>query len=100
MRLLLVPLDDSVLFPTMTATVAADVGYEKRVFVLEREYRAVVEEIFELRGDDGRIAAFLRSISEPGALADSAGYSPDLSGEDKRRLLETVDVTRRLELAV
>src|ERR671931_169 len=89
MRLLLVPLDDSVLFPTMTATVAADVGGEKRVFVLPRK-----------DGAYGGIAAFLRSIAEPGALADSAGYSPDLSVEDKRRLLETVDVARRLELAV
>src|SRR2546430_400404 len=33
---------------------------------LEREYRAVVEEILDLRGDDGRIAAFLRSIAEAG----------------------------------
>ena len=48
---------------------------------LEREYRAVVEEILELRGDDGRIAAFVRSISEPGALADTSGYSPDLTFE-------------------
>ena len=31
---------------------------------LEREYRAVVEEILELRGDDGRISAFVRSITE------------------------------------
>ena len=46
---------------------------------LEREYRAVVEEILELRGDDGRISAFVRSITEPGALADTAGYSPDLN---------------------
>ena len=46
---------------------------------LEREYRAVVEEILELRGDDGRISAFLRSITIPGALADTSGYSPDLS---------------------
>jgi ATP-dependent Lon protease len=30
---------------------------------LEREYRAVVEEILELRGDDGRISAFVRSIT-------------------------------------
>ena len=43
---------------------------------LEREYRAVVEEILELRGDDGRISAFLRSITQPGALADTSGYSP------------------------
>ena len=46
---------------------------------LEREYRAVVEEILELRGDDGRISAFLRSITHPGALADTSGYSPDLN---------------------
>jgi ATP-dependent Lon protease len=67
---------------------------------LEREYRAVVEEILELRGDDGRISAFLRSITEPGALADTSGYSPDLSYENKVELLQTVDVTERLELAL
>jgi ATP-dependent Lon protease len=170
MQLLLVPLDDSVLFPGMTATLAAEVGDEKRVFVLprdgddyaqvgtvaevldtarvpgagevatlvglhrglagaatpgadgrlrvevqeihdgtptdertselEREYRAVVEEILELRGTDGRVAAFLRSISEPGALADTSGYSPDLGVADKRRLLDTIDVTQRLELSL
>lgn len=43
---------------------------------LEREYRAVVEEILELRNADDRIRAFLRAIGEPGALADTAGYSP------------------------
>jgi ATP-dependent Lon protease len=67
---------------------------------LEREYRAIVEEILELRGDDGRIAAFLRAIVEPGALADSAGYSPQLTYEQKVELLRTLDVTARLELAV
>src|SRR3954464_13219615 len=67
---------------------------------LEREYRAVVEELLELRGDDGRIAEFVRSITEPGALADTAGYSPDLSFEQKVELLETLDVTERLELAL
>ncbi|HEX3510534.1 MAG TPA: endopeptidase La [Solirubrobacteraceae bacterium] len=67
---------------------------------IEREYRATVEEILELRGDDGRIAAFLRAIAEPGALADSAGYSPTISYEQKVELLRTLDVTERLELAV
>jgi ATP-dependent Lon protease len=170
MQLPLIPLDDSILFPGMSATIAADVGDDQRVFVvprsdgeygnvgtvadvvetgrlpgglaavtlmglhrgiggrarpgpegkllievdpihdgtpgdertpeLEREYRAVVEEILELRGDDGRVAAFLRSISEPGPLADTSGYSPDLSLADKRRMLETLDVTERLELAL
>jgi ATP-dependent Lon protease len=67
---------------------------------LEREYRAIVEEILELRGDDGRIAAFLRAIVEPGPLADSAGYSPNLSYDQKVELLRTLDTTDRLELAV
>src|SRR6202161_1527355 len=77
-----------------------EVPVDKRTRELEREYRAVVEEILELRGDDGRIAAFLRAIAEPGALADSAGYSPKLSYDQKVELLRTIDVTERLELAV
>jgi ATP-dependent Lon protease len=77
-----------------------EVPVDKRTRELEREYRAVVEEILELRGDDGRIAAFLRAIAEPGALADSAGYSPNLSYEQKVELLRTLDVADRLALAV
>src|SRR6476619_3131200 len=67
---------------------------------IEREYRAVVDEILELRGDDGRIRAFVRSITNSGALADTAGYSPDLSFEQKVQLLETLDVVERLKLAL
>src|SRR5262249_5622659 len=67
---------------------------------LEREYRAVVDEILELRGDDGRIRAFVRSITDAGALADTAGYSPDLSYTQKIQLLETLDVVERLKLAL
>jgi ATP-dependent Lon protease len=169
-KLLLVPLEDIVVFPNMSVTLTVDVGDEERVLLvpkhedeyasvgtvaevtdrirlpgggravalsglhrgiagaagtdsrgqlfveveerpddphvdgrireLEREYRAVIEEILELRGDDGRIAAFVRSISEPGALADTSAYSPDLTFEQKVQLLETVDVRERLELAL
>ena len=77
-----------------------EVPVDGRTRELEREYRATVEEILELRGDDGRISAFLRAIAEPGALADSAGYSPNLTYEQKVELLRTLDVTERLELAV
>ncbi len=77
-----------------------EVPVDGRTRELEREYRATVEEILELRGDDGRISAFLRAIAEPGALADSAGYSPNLTYEQKVELLRTTDVTDRLELAV
>jgi ATP-dependent Lon protease len=169
-RLLLVPLDDMVVFPGMSLTLAVDAGEEERVLLvphhgqefvsvgtvaevadrvrlpggaravalqglhrgvagaahtlpdgrlyveveerpdetpvdgrtrnLEREYRAVVEEILEVRGDDGRVAAFVRSITEPGALADTSGYSPDLAYDQKVKLLQTLDVTERLELAL
>jgi len=71
-----------------------------RIKELEREYRAVVDEILELRGDDGRIAAFVRSITEPGALADTVGYAPDFTFEQKVSVLEAVDLRERLELAV
>src|SRR5271154_467203 len=77
-----------------------DVPVDGRTRELEREYRATVEEILELRGDDGRIAAFRRAIAEPGALADSAGYSPQLTYEQKVELLRTLDVTERLELSI
>jgi ATP-dependent Lon protease len=170
MTYLLIPLDEAIVFPTVTATLPIDVGEEERVFLiprsdgeygrvgvvaevietglsrrgnpiatvvglhrglagaaqagegdalrvevqeirdghpndehaqeLTREYRAVVGEILELRGDDGRIAAFLRSVDEPGALADTSGLSPDIPNEGKLRLLETIDVSARLELAI
>src|SRR5579862_546241 len=77
-----------------------EVPKDGRTRTLTREYRAVVEEILELRGADGRIQSWLRAISEPGALADSCGYSPDLSYEQRLELLRTLDVTERLELAV
>ncbi|MEP6917227.1 MAG: endopeptidase La [Acidobacteriota bacterium] len=67
---------------------------------LEREYRAVVEEILELRGDDGRISGFVRSITNAGALADTSGYSPDLNHTQKIELLETLNVVDRLKLAL
>src|ERR1700710_776769 len=42
---------------------------------LEREYRATVEEILELRGDDGRVASFVRSITETRGRAGHKGTS-------------------------
>jgi len=67
---------------------------------LEQKYRAVVDEILELRGDDGRLSAFVRSITNVGTLADTVGYSPDLSLQQKVEVLETFDVVERLKLAL
>jgi ATP-dependent Lon protease len=72
----------------------------EEVAELEKQYRAVVAEILDLRGDDGRIASFVRAIEDPGTLADTSGYSPDLSYTDKVELLETFDVKSRLARAL
>ena len=66
---------------------------------LAREYRAVIESILESRGAR-QIADTLRGVEDPGQLADTAVYSPDLSFERKVELLETVDVEERLSKAL
>jgi ATP-dependent Lon protease len=169
-KALLVPLEDSIVFPGMTVTLTVDVGEAEHVFLvpehegeyasvgvlaevaeqvrlpggaravslagrvraiagaasndadgglwveveerpdvtpprtqtveLEREYRAIVEEILDLREADSRIHAFVRAISDVGDLADTAAYAPDISFAEKVQLLEAVDVVERLELAV
>src|SRR5262249_55812819 len=45
---------------------------------LAREYRAIVEELLEARGLR-RLVGMIQGVDEPGALADSATYWPDLS---------------------
>ena len=66
---------------------------------LAKEYRAVVETILEHRGAR-RIADMLAGVDDPGQLADSATYSPDLTLEQRIELLETIDVEARLELVL
>jgi ATP-dependent Lon protease len=168
--LLLVPLEDTVVFPGMTVTLTVDAGDEARVLLvprheqeyakvgtvaevtdrvglpgggvavaltglhrgiigaahtdaqgrlraeveerpdeslppvqtreLEREYRAVVEEILEIRDADDRIRQFLRSITDAGALADTCAYAPDINFAQRVELLESVEIVDRLKLAL
>src|SRR3954453_11658768 len=168
-RLLLIPLDEAIVFPGVTATLPVDTADEDRVFLLPRqngefgrigvvaeeiergqlpngswvatvvglhrglagaaepvddtlrvevqeihdghpqdestselmqEYRAVVEELLEIRGAEEGVGAFLRSLGEPGALADTIGFSPDLTREQKLEIVENIDVKARLERAI
>ncbi|HEY3961708.1 MAG TPA: LON peptidase substrate-binding domain-containing protein, partial [Gaiellaceae bacterium] len=169
-KILLIPLDDTVVFPNMTVTLPLDSGEEDQVLLvprhegeyatvgtvaqviergvmpggapvltlnglhraligaassgpdgrlyaeveerpdetpppiktreLETEYRAVVEEILDLRNADSRVGDFLRMVREPGALADTCAYAPDLTFPQRVELLETLDVVERLELAL
>jgi ATP-dependent Lon protease len=66
---------------------------------LAREYRAVIEAVVEARGVP-QVAEFLRGITDPGQMADTAGYSPDLTFEQKIEVLETLDVELRLQLVL
>ncbi|HEX9257768.1 MAG TPA: endopeptidase La, partial [Actinomycetota bacterium] len=77
----------------------ADELVSERAETLAREYRATIESIVEARGVPA-VAEFLRGLSDPGQIADIAGYSPDLSFERKVEVLETIDVERRLELVL
>src|SRR5919106_1638916 len=67
-----------------------------RAHELAREYRGAVEAITDARGVPA-VAEFLRGVSDPGQLADTSGYSPDVSFEQKVEVLETLDVQARLE---
>jgi ATP-dependent Lon protease len=62
---------------------------------LARDVRAAVSTLFEQLGGR-RLTEVLRGVDDPGALADLAGWWPDLAFERKVELLETIDVEERL----
>jgi ATP-dependent Lon protease len=66
---------------------------------LAREYRAVLENILLTRGAR-RMADRLAGIHDASAIADLAGYSPDLSLDQKVEVLETLDLEQRLRLVL
>lgn len=68
----------------------------ERAQELAREYRAVVEAILDQRGA-AHLAEGLRGIADPGAVADTALYLPELSLDQKVEVLEALDVEARLE---
>jgi ATP-dependent Lon protease len=59
------------------------------------ELRGAVRALFERLGGR-RLSEVLRGTEDPGALADLAGWWPDLAFERKVELLETVDVEARV----
>jgi ATP-dependent Lon protease len=82
------------------AELVEDAGPESaEVSELSRTYRATIEAILEARGVP-EASALLRGTSGPGGLADTSGYSPDLSFEQKVEILETLDPVERLSKAL
>jgi ATP-dependent Lon protease len=66
---------------------------------LAKEYKVLARALLE-RAGGRRLAGLFRDVEEPGALADTAGWWPDLSLEHKVELLETLDVEARLEKVI
>jgi ATP-dependent Lon protease len=76
---------------------AADVNpLTEKAHVLAREYKALIENLLELRGAS-EVVQMVRGIDKPSDLTNLSGYSPDLSLERKVEILETLDVETRLE---
>ena len=71
----------------------------ERAGELAREYRAIVAAISE-RLHSRRFVEVLAGVTDPGALADTVGWWPELSLERKIEALETIDVEARLEKVV
>ncbi|HET7875789.1 MAG TPA: endopeptidase La, partial [Methylomirabilota bacterium] len=71
-------------------------SWSDRARELAQQYRAIVENILEIRGAP-QVAQILRGIENPGHLADMSGYSPDLPLGRKVEILETLNVEDRLE---
>ncbi|MEN9934718.1 MAG: hypothetical protein RLZZ387_1297 [Chloroflexota bacterium] len=64
---------------------------------LMTEVHAAIDAVLDLRpGIPQEIRNFVRSISDPGHLADNTGYSPDYTFAERQELLETFDVPERL----
>jgi ATP-dependent Lon protease len=63
---------------------------------LAREYRTIATSILQKRGA-WQVIDVLQNLTDPSALADSAGYAAYLTTEQKNELLETVDAEQRLE---
>src|SRR6266511_3099860 len=73
---------------------APDDNPTPRARELAKEYKAIVESLLE-QGGASDAARFLRGMSDPGQLADTAGYSPVLTPEQKVEVLETTDLEQR-----
>ncbi len=79
------------------ATLTPDVTSE-RASGLAAQYKALVTTILQQRGA-WQVVDSIQQIGDPAALADTAGWASYLSSEQKLRLLESVDVADRIELA-
>lgn len=65
---------------------------------MAERYRTVAGELLALMG--GRRFAAVLDVDDPGTLADTMGWWPDLGDDRRRQLLDTVDPEERIRLAL
>jgi ATP-dependent Lon protease len=71
----------------------------ERAQELAEEYKRLVVAVLQRR-EAWQVIDSVHQMSDPTAIADSAGYAPYLSVDRKRELLETPDVETRLEALI
>ncbi|MDQ1631329.1 MAG: ATP-dependent Lon protease, partial [Frankiaceae bacterium] len=81
------------------ATSIDDTSDSDRARELAAEYKALVVSILQQRGA-WQVIDGVQRLTDPSALADTAGYASYLDDEQKLVLLETPDAVTRLELAI
>ncbi|MGZ4526409.1 MAG: AAA family ATPase, partial [Mycobacterium sp.] len=69
------------------------------VKALTAEYRKLLLAMLQRR-EAWEIVDYVNKLTDPSALADTSGYASYLSSEQKRQLLETVDVAERLRVLI
>ncbi len=84
--------------PDLTLSASEPGPATERTRELAVEYRAIATSLLDRVGGRAAIGA-IPKVDKPGPLADSIAYWPELTHEQKIKLLETVDINDRLTLA-
>ncbi len=85
-------------YPRYAFTERADVvEHNEDMAALAEQVHAAIDAVLDLRADvPQEIRNYVRSIKDPGQLADNTGYAPEYTFEERQDLLETFDVAARL----
>ncbi|OBK25651.1 endopeptidase La [Mycobacterium asiaticum] len=80
-------------------TEVPDTETTDEIKALAAEYKKLLLAMLQRR-DAWQIIDYVNSLTNPSALADTSGYASYLSDVQKREMLETIDVGRRLRLLI
>ncbi len=81
------------------ATEEPETEITDEVKALAAEYKKLLLAMLQRR-EAWEIVDYVNRLTDPSALADTSGYASYLTNEQKRQLLETVDVAERLRVLI